>query len=149
MHPRFSVALDPARDLVTIVLSGLLLPSDVAEFFEARSAVHRGLRCPHGQHVTLTDLRGMHIMPQETVDAFAILLTDPQSLSHRLAFVASPSLVRSQTLRALAGRESRFFADMAAAEAWLTEDVGSTARANSGIWPPGVPASGRDIASHA
>src|SRR3954471_8456423 len=109
MHPRFSVSLDPARNLVTIVLSGLLLPSDVTEFFEARRKVHLGLRCPHGQHVTLTDLRAMHILPQETVDAFAVLLTDPQSLSRRLAFVASPSLVRSQTLRALAGRQSRFF----------------------------------------
>lgn len=135
MHPRFSIALDPARNLVRIVLSGLLLPSDVAEFFEARRKVHLGLRCAHGQHVTLTDIRAMHILPQATVDAFAVLLTDPQSLSRRLAFVASPSLVRSQTVRALAGRESRFFTDVAAAEAWLTEDMGLTAPAN---WPSGL-----------
>jgi len=135
MHPRFSIALDPTRDLVTIILSGLMLPSDVADFFEARRKVHARLRCTHGQHVTLTDLRAMAIMPQETVDAFAVLLTDPQSFSRRLAFVALPTLVRSQTLRALAGRESRFFGDVAQAEAWLTEDVEAAPRTHSSRWP--------------
>jgi hypothetical protein len=66
----------------------------------------------------------MDILPHGTVDAFGVLLTDPQSRARRLAFAVAPTLVRSQLIRALAGRDSRFFADPAEAEAWLFgEDV--------------------------
>lgn len=122
MHPRFSIAIDPKHDLVTIVMNGLLLPGDVSDFFQARRKAHKLLGCAPGRHLTLTDLRAMHILPQETVAAFAALLTDPQSRAHRLAFVVAPTLVRSQLLRALAGRDSRCFADRAEAEAWLLEE---------------------------
>jgi hypothetical protein len=64
------------------------------------------------------------IMPQKTVEAFGAHLTDPQNRVRRLAFVVGPTLVRSQLMRALAGRDSsetRCFADPAEAEAWLLE----------------------------
>jgi hypothetical protein len=122
MHTRFSIAIDPACDLVTIVMTGLLLPEDVADFSEARQKVHGMLNCAPGRHLTLTDLRATKILPRETVDAFAILLTDRQSRARRLAFVVGPTLVRSQLMRALAGRDARCFADPAAAEAWLLEE---------------------------
>jgi hypothetical protein len=47
------------------------------------------------------------------------LLADPAHRSRRLAFVVSPTLVRSQLMRALASRDSRCFGEVAEAEAWL------------------------------
>jgi hypothetical protein len=122
MHPRFSIAIDPKRDLVTIVMNGLLLPGDVSDFFEARREAHKMLNCAPGRHFTLTDLRATHIQTQETVDAFGALLADPQSRARRLAFVVAPTLVRSQLQRALAGRDGRCFADPREAKAWLLEE---------------------------
>jgi hypothetical protein len=122
MHPRFSIDIDTPRDLVTIVMNGMLMPVDVFDFFKAREKAHAMLGCAPGQHVTLTDVRAMNIVPHETVDAFASLLTDPQSRARRLAFIVAPTHVRSQLMRALAGRDSRCFADPAEAEAWLLEE---------------------------
>jgi hypothetical protein len=122
MHSQFSIEVDRRRDLVTIVMTGLLLPEHVADFFEARRRAHKMLACARGRHLTLADLRAMKIMPQETVDAFAALLSDPQSRARRLAFVVAPTLVRKQLMRALAGRDGRCFADPAEAEAWLLEE---------------------------
>jgi hypothetical protein len=119
VDPRFSIEVVRPRDLVKIVLTGLFMPKDVSDFFEARRKAHAKLACAPGRHVTLTDLRAMNILPQETVGAFGALLTDPQSRARRLAFVVGPTLVRSQLVRALAGRDSRCFADPVEAEAWL------------------------------
>jgi len=122
MHPRFSIKVDRRRDLVTIVLTGLLQPEDVADFFAARRKAHAMLSCARGRHVTLTDLRAMKILPKETVDAFTTLLAAPESRARRLAFVVVPTLVRGQLMRILAGRDCRCFDDMAQAEAWLAEE---------------------------
>jgi hypothetical protein len=119
MHPRFSISLDPSRDLVTIVMTGLLVAGDVADFFEARRKVHARLRCASGRHVTLTDVRALKILPRETVDAFTQLLAHPQSRARRLAFVVAPTLLRGQLTRMLAGRDCRLFSDPVEAEAWL------------------------------
>ena len=120
MAPKYSFQIDPSRDLVRIVMSGLFMPVHVHEFFTARSIAHQALRCAPGDHVTLTDLRGLTMVPHDTIEAFAALLTHPQSRARRIAFVVAPTLVRSQLLRALDGRESGFFTDPVAAEAWLT-----------------------------
>jgi hypothetical protein len=122
MPSQYSFEIDRTRDLVRIVLAGLFMPDDVSDFFEARREAHAMLGCAPGQHVTLTDLRAMKILPRETVAAFAALLIDPQSRARRLAFVVAPTLVRGQLIRVLAGRESRCFADPVEAEAWLFEE---------------------------
>ena len=122
MHPKFSIAVDPSRDFVTIVMTGLLMPADVADFFEARRKAHRQLRCAPGRHLTLADLRAMRIMPRETVEAFSALLTDTGSRARRAAFLIAPTLVRGQLLRALAGRDARCFTDPGLATTWLLEE---------------------------
>ena len=94
---------------------------------------HGMLGCAPGQHLTLADLRAMKILPRETVDAFAALLTDPRPRGRRVAFVVAPTLVRNQLLRALAGRDDRYFAEPAEAKAWLLEE-GETA-----LRPPHAP----------
>ena len=104
-------------------MDGLFMPVHVSDFFDARKKAHARLICAPGQHVTLTDIRGLEGLSQETADAFAALLADPQSRVRRLAFVVpSRLLLRGQLLRVLAGRESRSFTDPAAAEAWLFEE---------------------------
>jgi len=122
MQPRFSIEIDRPRSLVRIILTGMFMPTDVSDFYEARQKAHAMLGCAPHQHVTLTDLRSLKILPKETVAAFHSLLFDPQSRSRRLAFVVAPTLVRSQLKRALAGRDSRCFLDPAEAEAWLFEE---------------------------
>jgi hypothetical protein len=74
----------------------------------------------------------MKILPQETVAAFCTLLADPTSRARRIAFVVAPTLVRSQLTRALAGRDSRCFADPVEAEAWLLEGDEAVRRTASG-----------------
>jgi len=121
MHARFSIAIDPSRDLVTIVMNGLFLPGDVADFSAARRKAIALLHCAPGQQITLADLRALRILPRETVDAFAAMLTDTRSRSRRLAFIVAPSLVRNQLIRALAGINARCFIDPAEAKTWLLE----------------------------
>jgi hypothetical protein len=129
VSPLYSFEVDPGRHLVRIVLAGLFRPIHVADFFEARRKAHTKLTCAPGQHVTLTDLRALEYLPQETADAFADLLTAPESRARRLAFVVSPgSLVRRQLCRVLAGREGHCFSDPAEAEAWLVGEAGRAAR---------------------
>jgi hypothetical protein len=125
MHRGFSFNVDPRRNLVRVVLTGLFMPDDVSAYIEERSKAHAKLTCPPGQHVTLSDLRAIKILPQETVIAWTAHLTDPQTRVRRLAFLVGPTLVRNQLTRALAGRDSRrtrCFTDQAEAEAWLLED---------------------------
>lgn len=115
-------------------MSGLFTPENVADFLEARRLAHAELGCAPNRHLTLNDVRAMKIQPQQTVAAFQDLLGASEHRSRRLAFVVSPTLARSQLMRALAGRDSRCFADPAEAEAWLL--------AEDGIAPAGVSPAG-------
>jgi hypothetical protein len=125
MHPGFSFEVDGRRNLVKFVLTGLFMPEDVSAFLEARRSAHAELTCAPGEHVTLTDLRAIDILPKETVMVWSAHLADPQTRVRRLAFVVGPTLVRGQLARALAGRDpshTRTFTDPADAEAWLMEE---------------------------
>jgi hypothetical protein len=135
MHPGFSFEVDSGRNLVRFVLTGLFMPKDVSAFLEARREAHAKLTCAPGQHVTLTDLRAIKILPRETVGAWAAHLADPQTRVRRLAFVVAPTLVLRQLARALDGRDdhnTRCFADIEVAEAWLLEGSVPAAGDNRG-----------------
>jgi hypothetical protein len=119
MSANFSITADPARDLVRIRMSGFFTLEDIAAFVEARRAAHAQLTCARNQHVTVNDVREMKIQSQEIVDAFREMLAAPDYRSRRLAFVVSPTLARTQLMRAVAGRDVRCFEDAWAAEAWL------------------------------
>jgi hypothetical protein len=125
MSATFSFDVDPARDLVRIAMAGLFSPEDIAAFLAARRDAHAKLTCGPNQHLTINDLRGMKIQPQESVAAFQQMLGAPEYRSRRLAFVIGRTLARSQLLRALAGRGARCFDSVAEGEAWLF--LGSTA----------------------
>jgi hypothetical protein len=139
MDAKFSFAIDRPLGLIRITMTGLFTVEDVAGFLAARREAHAALGCAPNQHLTLNDVRAMKIQPQETVAAFHLLLADTEYRSRRLAFVVSPTLARSQLMRALAGRYSRCFDDPWAAEAWLLEDGAEANRdadADSGIVLP-------------
>lgn len=103
-------------------MAGLFTRDDIAAFLEARRRAHAELDCAPNQHMTLNDLRGMKIQPQEAVAAFRLMLSDPAYRSRRLAFVVGRTLARSQLERALNDRDHvRCFDDVADAEAWLLD----------------------------
>jgi hypothetical protein len=119
MDARFSIDVDPRRDLVRITLAGFFKPADVERFLAARDEAHRKLACAPNAHVTLADVREMAIQSQDAVAAFGALLADPRHRSRRLAFVFASSLARNQLLRAAEGRGAKLFGTIEEAEAWL------------------------------
>jgi len=119
MSAKFSFRVDPSRDLVQIRMSGFFERENVAAFLAARREAHKMLTCRRNAHVTVNDIRDMKIQPQETVDAFRAMLAAPGYRSRRLAFLVSPTLARTQVMRALDRREARCFEDSWSAEAWL------------------------------
>ena len=119
MSAIFSFDIDKARGLVRITMAGLFTPADIRNFLAARRDAHVALGCAPNMHVTLNDVRGMKIQPQDSVAGFQEMLAAPEYRSRRLAFVAARTLARSQLMRALSSREARCFEDVAHAEAWL------------------------------
>ncbi len=119
MNASFSFQVDRMRDLVRIRMAGLFTHADIAGFLDARRRAHDELRCAPNQHLTLNDLRDIKIQSQEVVAAFREMLADPALHSRRLAFVAGPTLARSQLMRALDGRDARCFDNLEDAEDWL------------------------------
>jgi hypothetical protein len=119
MNTAFCFQVDPSRNLVRIVMSGLLSLDDVRNFAQGRREAHAKLRCPRNEHVTLNDIRALKIQPQPVVTAFREMLAAPEYRSRRLAFVVGRTLALNQLQRALADREGRAFEDPVAAEAWL------------------------------
>jgi hypothetical protein len=124
MSATFSVTCDPDRDLIRISMAGLFTPADIAAFLEERRRAHARLRCGANRHLTLNDVRGMKIQPQDAVAAFRHMLSDPAYRSRRLAFIVAPTLARGQLARALTGRDARMFEDPREAEAWLMRPDG-------------------------
>jgi len=121
MSAKFHFTVDPARDLVRIVMSGFYTTADIEAFLAARAAAHKQLACPANEHLTLNDARGMKIQSQQSVVAFQRMLADPAYRSRRLAFVVDQTLALFQLERALANRDARCFTALDQAEAWLFE----------------------------
>ena len=119
MDANYTFEIDRARSLVRIAMSGLFTLADIDAFLRDREKAHAELGCGPNRHLTLNDLRGMKIQHQEVVTAFRDMLAAPEQRSRRLAFVAGPTLAKSQLMRALSGRDARCFEDVASAEKWL------------------------------
>lgn len=128
MGAQFSIQIDRSRGLIRIAMSGLFTHQAIEDFLRARHQAHAELGLPPNEHLTLNDIRGMKIQAQDVVASFRDMLAAPEYRSRRLAFVAGPTLARSQLVRALSNREAQCFEDPAVAEAWLlSEDAESRA----------------------
>ena len=127
MSADFTIVAEPGRDLIRIRMAGFFDPEDIQRFLAVRREVHARLTCGANQHLTLNDIRDMKIQARDVVEGFRQLLADPAYRSRRLAFVISPTLARSQLLRALDSREARCFEDPWEAEAWLYTGLSATA----------------------
>ena len=119
MDAHYTFEIDRSRSLVRSTMSGLFTLADIEAFLRDREKAHAELGCAPNRHLTLNDLRGMKIQHQEVVTAFRDMLAAPEQRSRRLAFVAGPTLAKSQLMRALSGRDARCFEDVASAEKWL------------------------------
>ncbi len=129
MDGQFTFSVDRANSLVRITMAGLFNRADVAAFVAARHAAHAELDCAPNQHLTLNDLRGLKIQPQEIVAEFRTMLATPEYRSRKLAFVTAPTLARAQLMRALGPRGVHCFDSVEAAEAWLLADAEDAAAA--------------------
>lgn len=119
MSADFTIVADPGRDLIRIRMAGFFAPEDIQRFLAVRREAHARLTCGPNQHLTLNDIRDMKIQSGEIVEGFRELLADPAYHSRRLAFIVSPTLARSQLLRAIQRRAARCFENPWEAEAWL------------------------------
>jgi hypothetical protein len=129
MEPKFTFRIDRARGLVHIVMQGFYDLQDVGAYFDARRQAHAELGLPRNQHITLNDIRGMKIQQQEVVAAFQAGLAVPEEKARKVAIVVDTSLARAQALRAVQDPTTRYFNNVAAAEAWLLEGEESSALA--------------------
>ena len=122
MSAKFLIQADRENGLIRIVMTGFFTRADLDRFLVARARAHAQLGLAPNVHSTLNDVRRMKIQSPEMVDAFREMLAAPEYRSRRLAFIAGPTLARSQLMRACSGRDVRYFEDPEEAEAWLLED---------------------------
>lgn len=120
MSDKFTFSLDRDRGLVRISMHGFYGLEDVDAFFEARRKAHAELGLPRNAHMTLNDLRGMNIQQQEVIQAFQKGLAAPAEKARKLAIVVDAAMAKAQANRAIASDDTRYFTDLAAAEAWLS-----------------------------
>ena len=119
MAEKFTFRIDRAHGLVRIAMHGFYDVQDVAAFFEARRTAHAELGLPPNRHLTLNDLRGMQVQKQEVIEAFQKGLAAPEEKARKLAIVVDAAMARGQASRAIDAADTRYFTDVAEAEAWL------------------------------
>ncbi len=119
MSVHFTVTADPAAYLLRLELAGFFAVEDLAVLYAAYRDERAKLGCGPNQHLMFVDAREMKVQAQDIVGAFQVLLANPADQSRRMAIVLNPSLLRSQILRALDGRDARFFDDPQTAALWL------------------------------
>lgn len=120
MTPHYSIEVEPRRRLVRIKIDGFFQMRDAATFIAARYAAHAEL--PHRSppnHLTLCDVSDCRIQLNGVVEALRPLLSDPDLMSRRLAFVTGASSVRMQIRRLINRETAQAFETIEDAEAWL------------------------------
>lgn len=122
MAAKFTFRIDRARGLVRINMHGFYDLQDVAAFFDARRTAHAELGLAPNRHLTLNDLRGMHIQKQEVIEAFQRGLAVPEEKARKLAIVVDAAMAKGQASRAINSADTHYFTDLREAEAWLFED---------------------------
>lgn len=119
MSAKFLIQSDSENGLVRFILAGFFTVADFARLLPGRDRAYAELHSPPNSHLTLVDVRRLKIQSPQMVEAFGSMLSDPSFRSRRIAFVIGRTLVRSQLMRALAGRDARCFETVEEAEAFL------------------------------
>jgi hypothetical protein len=118
----FTVDVERAQRLVFVRVAGVPSPEDIGWIAEEVRAAILSLGTDAGNHRTLYDVRGVHVLPQVTADYVLKDFADTERTqwAHRLAFVASTMLTRLQIRRIVEVRPgAMLFDDVEAARAWL------------------------------
>lgn len=120
-----SIEVDLERKLIDLRIGGLVSPEDAAWIGEELRAAIRALGDDVGQHVTLYDASGVHVVPQETVELIKHTLDNPEVRklwARKIAFVVRTALAKLQAQRLKEVRaDIGVFEDRDAAIAWLME----------------------------
>jgi hypothetical protein len=119
MSAKFLIQSDRDKGLVRFILAGFFSAADFARLLPGRDRAYAALNLAPNQHVTLVDVRRLKIQSPEMVEAFGSMLSDRSFRSRRIAFITGRTLVRSQLIRALAGRDACCFETVEDAEAYL------------------------------
>ncbi|WP_313536569.1 hypothetical protein [Sphingomonas sp.] len=118
----FRVEVERELRLVVVTLAGVPSPEDVGWIAEEARAAILTLGDDAGQHRTLYDVRGVHVLPQATADFVLKNFADTEMThwARRLAFVASTMMTRLQLRRIVEVRPgAMLFDDFETARAWL------------------------------
>jgi len=119
MSPTFEVTIDTARKLLRVTLTGFFDVQDVEALEAEKVLALRRLAVAPNQHLTLVDVSGCKLQPQDVFHAFQSAIGDPRYMAKRIAFVTGSSLARMQVRRMLLRDDAAFFDTIEAAEAWL------------------------------
>ncbi len=116
---RHTIAVDPARLLVTLRLGGFLTVEDVRRIAAEEQAAVQTLGVPSGTHRFLIDARALDAQPADVVE-FVQHVTDTVPLKPaRLAILARYGLNRMQARRMIGEREIGLFDEEDEALAYL------------------------------
>jgi hypothetical protein len=120
---KYSIDVDPARDLVRVSLSGFFTAEDIDRFQAELQIEHRKLGCDkRGGPLTINDLTEMAIQSQDVLARWGEFLANPTHRSRRLALVVASALGRMQLQRIIGDRNAQVFTDVREAEQWLFAD---------------------------
>ncbi|MES2336761.1 MAG: hypothetical protein V4537_01540 [Pseudomonadota bacterium] len=123
----YSIAIDRARLLVDMRLSGFFTPEIAADATQALRAAVRSLGADMGRHVTLYDATDLQVSPAETVAYIAASYAEPEIRplwARRVAYCTPSALARMQVARLRSGRSDiAVHASREDALAWLLEDA--------------------------
>ncbi len=120
----FAVEVDRDVHLVSVSVAGVPSPEDVGWIAEEVRAAILSLGPHAGEHRTLYDARGIHVLPQATTDFVLKDFADTAQThwARRLAFVASTMLTRLQIRRIVEVRPgAMLFDNVEEARAWLLD----------------------------
>lgn len=121
MSATYAIHVEPAG-FMKFTLAGFFDAETAQRFASDRADAFKRLRCPPNAHVKLVDASKLDLQSQMIATMLQRMMSDPQTRSRRLAFVADSALLQLQIRRLVGERPHvRFFIDSSEAEHWLRE----------------------------
>lgn len=119
----YVIDLDKSQELISVRLSGMLMPDEVAEYVAELARQITANRLRH--YAMVIDVTECPIQHQDTIGAFGRhMATMPKARA--LAIVTGSSLARMQVRRLFTQPYARVAATVAEARAWVLDGVEPT-----------------------